>query len=100
MNVNETTMFFFFLSPQVSEGPQKPQTLPASKTNKKNWTKNLNSSLKNRYFGVLIFLEHEFFATLKIHDPKNFNFQNFFNTIITLISMIKKIPLIFFKLKQ
>ena len=25
------------------------------------WTKNSNSSLKNRYFGVLIFLEREFF---------------------------------------
>ena len=30
---NGTTLFLIFLSPQVSEGPQKPQTLTASKTN-------------------------------------------------------------------
>jgi hypothetical protein len=31
MNINGTTLFLFFLSPQVSAGPQKPQTLTASK---------------------------------------------------------------------
>ena len=32
MNINGTTLFLIFLSPRVSEGPQKPQTLTASKT--------------------------------------------------------------------
>ena len=32
--------------------------------------------------------------------PKNFNFQIFFDTIITLILMIEKTPIMFFKLKQ
>ena len=32
MNINGTTLFLFFLSPRVSAGPQKPQTLTASKT--------------------------------------------------------------------
>ena len=31
MNINGTTLFLIFLSPRVSEGPQKPQTLTASK---------------------------------------------------------------------
>jgi hypothetical protein len=32
MNINGTRLFLFFLSPWVSAGPQKPQTLTASKT--------------------------------------------------------------------
>ena len=32
MNINETTLFLFFLAPRVSAGPQKPQTLTASET--------------------------------------------------------------------
>ena len=32
MNINGTTLFLFSLSPPVSAGPQKPQTLNASKT--------------------------------------------------------------------
>ena len=47
----ERCWFHFFLSPLFSAGPQKPPTL----------TKNLDSSLKNRYSSVLIFQEREFF---------------------------------------
>ena len=32
MNINGITLFLFFLAPRVSAGPQKPQTLTASKT--------------------------------------------------------------------
>jgi hypothetical protein len=32
MNINGTTLFLFLLSLRVSAGPQKPQTLTASKT--------------------------------------------------------------------
>ena len=32
MNINGKMLFLIFLSPRVSEGPQKPQTLTASKT--------------------------------------------------------------------
>jgi hypothetical protein len=32
MNINGTTLFLFSLSPRVPAGPQKPQTLTASKT--------------------------------------------------------------------
>ena len=45
MNINGTTLFLFFLSPLVSAGPQKPQTLTASKT-------------KNEKFGSKFFIPH------------------------------------------
>jgi hypothetical protein len=32
MNINGTTLFLFSLFPWISAGPQKPQTLTASKT--------------------------------------------------------------------
>ena len=32
MNINGTALFLFFLSPRVSGGPQKPQTMSASKS--------------------------------------------------------------------
>ena len=32
MNINGTMLFLFFLSPRVSGGPQKPQTMTASKS--------------------------------------------------------------------
>ena len=60
--------FYFFLSPPFSAGPQKPQTLTASKIKyEKNFTKNLDSWLKNRYFSALIFqeCECELFSSLK-----------------------------------
>ena len=52
----EQHRFYSFLSPRVSAGPQKPQTLTASKTKFEKF-----GPLKNRYFGVLIVLEREFF---------------------------------------
>ena len=66
MNIDAMTLILFFLSPWLVEGPQKPQTLTASKTKYEKfgsniWIKYLNSSLKNRYFGALIFFEREFF---------------------------------------
>ena len=43
------------------------------------WTKNFNSSSKNRYFDALIFQEIEFFehlrTILKLHNPKKFQFS-------------------------
>ena len=36
MNINGTTLFLSFLPPRVSAGPQKPQTLTASKTKYEN----------------------------------------------------------------
>ena len=45
------------------------------------WTTNLNFSLKNWYFGALIFKVVTFLTTknetLKLHDPQNINLQNF-----------------------
>jgi hypothetical protein len=65
MNINGTTLFLFLLSLRVSAGPQKPQTLTASKTKYEKFGPKFgpkfNYSLKDRYFSDLIFLEREFF---------------------------------------
>ena len=55
-------LFLFFWFQRVSAGPQKPQTLMASKTKYvfKFWDKNLDSLLKNKYFAALMFQEREF----------------------------------------
>ena len=65
------------------------------------WTKNFNSSLKNGYFGAIIFQEIEFFEHLKCNFktswPQKISiFKKHFTAKITLILMIKKMPLIFF----
>jgi len=47
----------------------------------KNLDQKFKSSLKDKYIGVLIFLERECLtpknATSKLHDPKKFYFQKF-----------------------
>ena len=64
------------------------------------WTKNFNSSLKNGYFGAIIFQEIEFFEHLKCNFktswPQKISiFKKHFTAKITLILMIKKMPLTF-----
>ena len=62
MSIDGTTLILSFLSPSFSAGPQKPRTSTASKIKcEKFLTKNLDSSLKNKYFSALIFQEREFF---------------------------------------
>jgi hypothetical protein len=68
-------------------------------------TKNFNSSLKNGYFGALIFQEIEFFEHLKYNSktswPQRISiFKILFTAKITLISMIKKMPLTFLDVKK
>jgi hypothetical protein len=63
----------------------------------KSLDQNLNSSLKNGYFGALIFQEIEFFEHLKYNfktswPQKMSIFKKNFTVKITLISMIKKMP--------
>ena len=58
--------------------------------------------MKNGYFGALIFQEIEFFEHLKYNfktswPPKN---SILFTAKITLISMIKKMPLTFSDVKK
>ena len=57
------------------------------------WTKNFNSSLKNGYFGAIIFQEIEFFEHLKCNFKTSWAqnisiFKKHFTAKITLISMI------------
>ena len=64
------------------------------------WTKSFNSSLKNGYFGALIFQEIEFFEHLKYNFktswPQKISiFKKHFTAKITLILMIKKMLLTF-----
>ncbi len=59
-----------------------------------------HSSLKNGYFGAIIFQEIEFFEHLKCNfktswPPKISIFKKHFTSKITLILMIKKMPLTF-----
>jgi hypothetical protein len=51
------TLFSSNLCPLISARPQKPQKLTASKIKYENLGPNFNSSLKNGYFGALIFQE-------------------------------------------
>ena len=37
MNIDGTTLFLFFLSPQFCTGPQNPQTLTVSKSKSENF---------------------------------------------------------------
>ena len=68
-------------------------------------TKNLDSSLKNRYYSALIFQEREFFDhwkyIFKTSWPQKISiFKILSSTIITLNLIIKKRPLTFSKLKK
>ena len=80
MDIDGTTLFLLFWSPTFCAGPQKPQTLTASKIEyEKFLTKNLNFLLKYRYFGVPIIQECEFtydHYKCRFKTPKNFEFQN------------------------
>ena len=65
----------------------------------------INSSLRNRYFGALIFQEIEFFEHLKYNFktswPQKISiFKKLFTAKITLISMIKKMPLTLLDVKK
>ena len=69
------------------------------------WTKNFNSSLKNGYSGAIIFQEIEFFEHLKcnfkISWPQKISiFKKHFTAKITLILMIKKMPLTFLDVEK
>ena len=71
----------------------------------KAWAQKLNSSLKNGYFGALIFKEIEYFEHLKYNfktswPPKFLIFKKYFTVKITLISMIKSMPLTFLDVKK
>jgi hypothetical protein len=66
MNIDVTTLILFFWSPPLVAGPQKPQKLTTSKIKYKHFgPKILIFSLKNGYFGAIIFQEIEFFEHLK-----------------------------------
>ena len=69
------------------------------------WTKNLNSSLKNGYFGAIIFQEIEFYEHLKCNFktswPQKISInKKHFAAKITLILMIKKMPLTFLDVEK
>ena len=82
----------------ITAGPQK---LTASEIKyEKFWTKIFSSSLKNGYFGALVFQEIAFFVHIKYNfktlwPQKIWIFKVEFTAKITLISMIKKMPLTF-----
>ena len=52
MNINGTTLFLFFLSPRVSGGPQKPQTmaLTASKSKYEKFGQKIKCLIKKYVF--------------------------------------------------
>jgi hypothetical protein len=83
MNIDGMTLVLFFLSPPLVAGPQKPH---------------FNSSLKNGYFGEIIFQEIDFFEHLKCNFKSSWPqkisiFKKHFTGKIILILMIKKMPL-------
>jgi hypothetical protein len=53
------------LFPLIAAEPQKPQKLTASKIKDEKFGPKFNSSLKNGYFGALIFQDIAFFEHLK-----------------------------------
>jgi hypothetical protein len=66
----------------------------------KNLDQKFNTSLKNEYFDALIFQEIEFFEHFKYNfrtswPPKISIFKKQFNRKITLLLMIKELPLTF-----
>ena len=86
------------LFPLIASGPKKPHKLTASKIKYEFWIKNLNSLIKNGYFGALMFQEVEFFEHINYNcktswPPKVSIFKKHSIAKITLILMIKKLPL-------
>ena len=59
-----STFFSLKLFPLIAAEPQKPQKLTASKIKDEKFGPKFNSSLKNGYFGALIFQEIDFFEHL------------------------------------
>ena len=55
MNIDAMTLILFFLSPWLVEGPQKPQTLTASKPRYEDFGPKIKFLIKKRYLGVLTF---------------------------------------------
>ena len=101
-----TTLFSLKFFPLIASGPWKPQKLTAFKIKYENFRPNIfNSSLKNGYFGALIFQEIEFFEHLKYNFktswPQKISiFKKHFTAKITLILMIKKMPLTFLDVEK
>ena len=80
----EWPWFYLFLSPPLVAGPQKPQKLTASKPKYEN-------------FGPKIPIPHEKIGiyNFKTSWPQKISIYKFlFDTIVTLILMINKMPLI------
>ena len=104
LNVDGTTLILIFWFPQLSTGPQKPQTLTASKTKYEKFGPKIQIPhwkiciLVPYYFTKINFLTTKN-TYLKLHDPNHFQFYSFY-LIQKLPSMIQKRPLTFSKLKQ
>ena len=97
---------FFEIVPSHCFGASEASTIDSLKDYVwKFWTKIFNSSLKNEYFGALIFQDIEFFEHVKYSfktswPPKISIFKKHFTAKITLILKIKKMPLIFLDVEK
>ena len=71
MNIDGTTLVLFFLSPPLVAGPQKPQTLTASKPWYEDFRPKIQISHKKyRYLGGLTFQKSDFLKFLPFLGKK------------------------------